>query len=154
MPRPNRPRAIAAEKALARRIAWEREDRGWSYAGVAKRMETAGCPINQSALYKIENGDPPRRISVDELVALAKVMDLSLDDLLVPPDLREERKARELIGKWRDAQLAADLAFQDVASYAVKHPQLAPLIEQELPPEDWPDFQTLTGQRIKRRNQR
>jgi len=60
MPRQNRPRTIGQEEGLARRIGYEREQRGWSYAGLASRMTRAGCAIDQSALYKIENATPRR----------------------------------------------------------------------------------------------
>ncbi len=84
MPRRTRGRQPAAEHALAQRIQEERTRRKMSHAGLARRMEQAGCPIDQSALYKIEKGNPPRRITVDELVALARVFELSLDELLLP----------------------------------------------------------------------
>jgi len=85
MPRVNVGRTVNAEQALAQRIAHERTRRGWSLDGLAVRMRDAGCPIATSAIYKIESGDPPRRITVDELVALAKVFEYDdLSDLLRP----------------------------------------------------------------------
>ncbi len=83
-PRPNRGRTLGSERSLSQRIAWEREKRGMTYDGLASRMGGAGCQIQGSALYKIEKGDPPRRITVDELVALAKVFGLGVDELLRP----------------------------------------------------------------------
>lgn len=44
-------------------------------------MTDAGCPIQGSAIYKIEKADPPRRITVDELVAFATVFETSAVDL-------------------------------------------------------------------------
>lgn len=85
MPRPNKPRSIATEVALARRIAYERERLGMSYEGLAGRMTKAGCPIQASGLYKIEKAG--RRITVDELVGLAKVFELDVPDLLRPVEL-------------------------------------------------------------------
>lgn len=102
MPRPNPPRDIYAEEYLAQRIQMERERRGWSYEGLAKRMTDAGCPINQSALYKVEQGQPRRRITVDELVAMARVFETSVEDLLVDPKLLALREVVPLLAEWRD----------------------------------------------------
>ncbi len=87
MPPRNPARSLFSEEALAARIAHERERRGWTYESVAKRMTEAGCPINQSAIYKIEKAEPRRRITVDELVAFSQIFDMSVEDLLVPLDL-------------------------------------------------------------------
>lgn len=112
MPRPNGPRAIYSEVGLARRIAFERlgQKPPWSYEGLAKRMTDAGCAINASAIYKIEKSDPPRRITVDELVAFSAVFDVPIEDLLVPPgDLfvaEANRLAQELFAAQREAATA------------------------------------------------
>ncbi len=83
MPKRNdRPRG--PESDVAARVALERERRSWSAAEPARRMTAAGCPIDQSAINKIEQGDPPRRITVDELVAFAQVFGLEIEDLLIP----------------------------------------------------------------------
>ena len=84
MPRPNPLRSLDSEDNLARRIAYERERRGWTYESTAKRMTDAGCPIQGSAIYKIEKGNPRRRISVDELVAFSTIFDAEISDLLSP----------------------------------------------------------------------
>lgn len=84
MARPNAMRSIEGESNLARRIAIERRNAEWSYEALAKRMTAVGCPINASALYKIEKGDPPRKITVDELLAFAQVFGKHVDDLLTP----------------------------------------------------------------------
>lgn len=84
MPRPNPPRSLQSEDNLAQRIAYEREQRGLTYEGLAQRLTDVGCPIQGSAIYKIEKGMPRRRIVVDELVALGKVFYLEITDLLVP----------------------------------------------------------------------
>lgn len=116
MARPNPRRSIGTEQALSRRLQWERERRGWSYDGLASRMTNVGCPIQPSALYKIEKGDPPRRITVDELVALAQVMEHSVPDLLQPVEMvlheditRTEQAEKEA---WKRLQEAADAALE------------------------------------------
>ena len=102
MPRPNKPREVYAESYLAARIASEREARTWSLEGLAYRMTQAGCAINQSAIYKIEQGQPRRRITVDELVAFSRVFGLPLDDLLTDPVLWGARQIAPLLDEyWR-----------------------------------------------------
>lgn len=95
MPRPNKPRTLGSERALSRRIALLCEQRGWKYAELADRMTAEGCPIQTSALYKLQ-GEPPRRVTVDELVALANVFDLTTDDLLRPIELVEREWAEDV----------------------------------------------------------
>lgn len=85
MPRPNKARSIEAERNLARRIKMERQSRGWSPARLAQRMTEAGCSIATSAIYKIEDQENPRKIAVDEMVALGEVFGIEdLRDLLKP----------------------------------------------------------------------
>ncbi len=106
MPRPNQARDIYAEDHLARRIAWERERRGWTYEGLAKRMTEAGCAMNQSAIYKIEQLTPRRRITVDELVGFSRVFGVPVDDLLLDPAVVVGDRVREAMRAWREAMLA------------------------------------------------
>lgn len=84
MPRTNPGRKIEAERLLARRITLERVARGWSNETLAERMSDAGCQIQPSALYKIQSGERPRRITVDELVGLSAALGVSVQDLLAP----------------------------------------------------------------------
>lgn len=97
MPRANMRRSIDSESNLAERIAAERKSRGLSYEGLAKLMTDAGCSIQGSAIYKIEKGTPPRRVTVDELVALSRVLGASVDDLLTPIELVRKERAKALI---------------------------------------------------------
>lgn len=131
MPRPNRARPIAIERSLALRIAHERETRGMSYEGLALRMEKAGCPIQASAIYKIEKGDPPRRITVDELVALGRVFEMELADLIVDPKLDAAREFRVLVHAVLDSHDRAEAAVatfedavRDLQGYAKEHPNV------------------------------
>lgn len=91
MPTTNR-RPRGPEADVAARVAMERERLGLSAAELARRMTTLGCTLNQSAINKIEQGQPPRRITVDEMVAFAKVFDLEIDDLLVPAHAARDRE--------------------------------------------------------------
>lgn len=67
---------------MALRIAREREMRGWSYERLATAMADVGCPIQGSAIYKIEKGEPRRRIAVNELAALSRVWAIPMDRLV------------------------------------------------------------------------
>lgn len=96
MPRRNVGRTLGSERALAARLAYEREKRGWTYESIANRMEAEGCPIQLTALHKIEKGDPPRRVTLDEALALARVFDLDLEEFILPLELVEQRRGREL----------------------------------------------------------
>jgi transcriptional regulator with XRE-family HTH domain len=122
MPPRNPNRSLFSEEGLARRVALEREQRGWTYEGLAKRMTDAGCPINQSALYKIEKGTkgkdgqpgPARRITVDELVALAQVFDTTPEDLLLPPDLKAAGVGLEL---WQEVERSTRALHDTTSAY-------------------------------------
>ena len=131
MPPRNQPRTIAAEEELALRIGYEREKRGMTYEGLAKRMTDAGCPINQSAIFKIEKAEPRRRITVNEIVALATVFGVTVNDLLLPRDLLEDMRAAKLWQEWDAAETTAQAALRDAAAarqvfeeYNEKHPQI------------------------------
>jgi transcriptional regulator with XRE-family HTH domain len=112
MPRPNPPRSIAGEKVLARRIAMERENRGWTYDGLASRMTGAGCPIQPSAIYKIEKADPPRRITVDELLGFSAAFELGVPDLLRPREVVVDERLSRLFDKWEQARQEEHAAQQ------------------------------------------
>lgn len=99
MPRPKPPRGMEAERNVAARVAYERERARYSYAGLAQRMTDLGCAIDASAIYKIEKSDPPRRITVDELVGFAAVFGLEVDELLVPPVKVVGSEVAELLDK-------------------------------------------------------
>lgn len=116
MPRPNQPRSVHSETNLARRIAHERERLGMSYEGLADRMTKAGCAIQPSAIYKIEKAKPPRRISVDELVAFSAVFGVPVEQLLMPVELAKQEALRELLVDWEIARAARQKADEDEAT--------------------------------------
>ena len=82
MPRPNKNRTIEAEDVLADRIARERKARAWTYKQLADAMTEEGCPIQPSAIYKVESGQPRRRVTVNELAALSAVWAIPMDRLV------------------------------------------------------------------------
>ncbi|PYC77353.1 transcriptional regulator [Streptomyces tateyamensis] len=85
-----------SEENAAERVRLERERRGWSTGELAKRMTEAGYPINQSSVWRIESGEPRRRINLNEAIGFAKVFDLSLEDFLGPSTSPEEKIMQEL----------------------------------------------------------
>jgi transcriptional regulator with XRE-family HTH domain len=100
MPRPNKPREVFAEDHVATRIARERASRGWSLEKLADAMTEAGCSIAPSAIYKIEQGEPRRRITVDELVALSKVFAIPMNLLVADPDDDIDAAIADRLEKW------------------------------------------------------
>jgi transcriptional regulator with XRE-family HTH domain len=138
VPRPNRGRTLASEANLARRIARERDRRDLSYEALAQAMTEQGCAIQGSAIYKIEKGNPPRRVTVDELVALAKVFDLPIDDILKPMELIEKERAEELITELNETlDLFSSLVFRTYAAYLqcialeIENPELAEFVDRQ-----------------------
>lgn len=105
MARRNALRSIEGETNLAWRISHEREERGWSYDALAKRMTEAGCPINASAIYKIEKGDPPRKIGVDELIAFGRVFGKEVDDLLTRREIYQKERMKEVVQAVEEAKV-------------------------------------------------
>jgi len=137
MPRPNKGRAIRAEANLAQRIAYERKQRGWTLDGLASRMSSAGCPINASAIYKIESADPPRRVTVDELVALRIAFGFdTTEELLLPLALVRSHRAQEVFGEvvaaWDDSAEAVGRLTNALTEYfdlVVEEPEIRSLVD-------------------------
>ncbi len=130
MPRPNRPRSITAEANLAQRLAVERDRRGWTYEGLAERMEREGCSIQGSALFKVEKGRPPRRVTVDELAALSIVFQMPLQQLISDPagdlpaegwDLYERTRLQGAV--YAESQRIADEEFQRLLDFQIDYNQ-------------------------------
>lgn len=98
----------------------EREARGWSTAELARRVTDAGCPISQSAIWRIENGEPRRKISVDELIAFSKVFSRQIEYLLKPahPEFPNDLIRGQLI-EWVERELEAWRADSDAGRAAM-----------------------------------
>lgn len=69
-----------------------RQQRGFSYAELARRLAKIGHPIIDTGLLKIEKGD--RRVDVDDLVALAVALGTTPNRLLLPPCEAEHARER------------------------------------------------------------
>lgn len=90
--------ASQPEMNVALRVEYEMRHRGWSQERLSKEMADAGCPIHQSSISKIINPRGKRRtISVDEVVAFAKVFDTTLDDMLLPLEVAQSQEIHQLV---------------------------------------------------------
>lgn len=102
MAKPNPNRTIATHANFARRLAHEREQRGWSYARLAREMDDLGCGIDQSALGKIERG--LREVKIDELDAIARAFGVDPGALLRPTDQIHAMSLRHAYDTWLEAE--------------------------------------------------
>lgn len=107
---------VEAEQNAAARIRAMREAYGWSTAALAERMTEAGHPINQSAVWRIESGEPRRRINLDEAVGFAKVFGITVERLISPPDDAITEHLNSLINTYIATWRAADAARRGAAS--------------------------------------
>ena len=69
-----------ASQRVARNVRLLRHHRDLSYAELSRRLTAAGHPILDTGLMKIEKGD--RRVNVDDLTALAEVLQVEACALL------------------------------------------------------------------------
>ena len=82
-----------AERNLAQRIARERRRKGWSAADLARRVSEAGVRIPPNAVTRVEQGQ--RKVGVNELVALARALGTTVDDLLTDMAVVDDRELAE-----------------------------------------------------------
>lgn len=125
MARRNALRSIEGESNLAKRVQTERERRGWSYETLARHMSDKGCAINGSAIFRIEKGSPPRKISVDELITFAQVFDSTVEDLLTPVELLRKERVRELVATIEEGQRNQEAGLAAMASGYVEYFEIA-----------------------------
>jgi transcriptional regulator with XRE-family HTH domain len=112
-----------------------RQERGLSYAELARRLAAVGHPILDTGLIKVEKGE--RRVDVDDLVALAVALGTTPNRLLLPgtdiadgaidhalvPEIRDSRRGLwawasgevPLGHKSASAQTSSDLRSEEVS---------------------------------------
>lgn len=73
----------AAGNNVRRNVRRLREHHRWSYREVERRLAQVGRAIPVLGLSAIDTGE--RRVDVDDLVGLAAVFDLGIEELLQPP---------------------------------------------------------------------
>jgi len=83
----------ATGRAVAANVKRLRKERGMSLRALSEALATVGRGLSQDAINKIENGaekDTPkqiRRVDVDDLMALAVVLNVNPSALLLPHDV-------------------------------------------------------------------
>ncbi|TFV49527.1 helix-turn-helix transcriptional regulator [Blastococcus sp. TF02A_35] len=89
---------VGKEGHLARRMVAERTRRGWSQAELARQVQAQGFRgLGQPAISAIEKPNGRRAITVDEALALSRVFEIPLPELLLPDDvLFDVRLARDI----------------------------------------------------------
>ncbi|WEB40449.1 helix-turn-helix domain-containing protein [Streptomyces yunnanensis] len=129
---------LYSEGNIAARVALEREVRGWSTTELADRVSRAGVKMNQTAIWRMENGSPRRRINVDEALAFSRVFELPLEELMSPPlegiDLEGRRLVQEAVEAFyesRDAQDRLHRAVTATAEYIEAHPDGSRAIHEQ-----------------------
>jgi len=78
---------VSAEEVFARRLRSERERRGWSQAEVAQKLlDQSGIKLHATAIAKMEQraSEHPRTIRLEEATAIAKLFDLTVNDMTSP----------------------------------------------------------------------
>jgi len=88
------------------RVGRLREQRGWTYRDLEEATKRTGHRVSASVLYRIERGaqdDRPQRVSVDDLVALCRALDLTPDEMLTSADEIDRREAKRLSAELSDA---------------------------------------------------
>jgi transcriptional regulator with XRE-family HTH domain len=84
-------------RAVAEWVRAEREALRWSLADLAKEMTARGCPMDRSAVSRIESNN--RGVSVTEAAVFARLFGVPLSDLVRPRVLRANRSARKLFDR-------------------------------------------------------
>jgi transcriptional regulator with XRE-family HTH domain len=79
---------VSASGLAGRAVAAYRTSLGWSQTQLAERLTGVGCPLSQSAVSRLESGD--RTLSVDELISVAAVMNVSPIRLLEGASLPDQ----------------------------------------------------------------
>ncbi|MFJ9606385.1 helix-turn-helix domain-containing protein [Kitasatospora sp. NPDC101176] len=126
------PTPALSEEHAAERVRLEREYLGWSTGELAKRMTAAGYPMNQSSVWRIESGEPRRRINLDEAIGFAKVFGLPLEEFLGPPESSSNKHIADVtdvvLDMYRrllDLMKSTGEAFKLVDQYNAMFPQHA-----------------------------
>lgn len=78
-----------ATRSVATHLRALRRERGWSAREVSERLTAAGWPITRASINQIEanarDGKLVRRVTVDDLMALAEVLGVDPASMLTAP---------------------------------------------------------------------
>ncbi|WP_330240553.1 hypothetical protein [Streptomyces sp. NBC_00525] len=106
------------------------------------RLEVAegffGCCRLLTAVWRIENGTPRRRINLDEALAFSRVFELPLEELMSPPleglDIDSRRLVQEAVEAFYEARDARDRlhhAVVAIADHIKAHPDSSRAIHEQ-----------------------
>lgn len=85
--------AVRGAERFGSRIRSLRQSQGWTQGDLAKRMTSAGYPMHQTTVAKIENATRPT--SVEEMFALSAIFGLSVDDFFRATPQQKLQSAQE-----------------------------------------------------------
>lgn len=133
-------RVAGSEKLIAKRLRGLRNRAGLSQVELAERLAKLGAPIPQPSISKIEAaaeaGKTGRDITVTEALALAKALDVTFAELLLPDNAIKDIRLYKLLGEEGPERyqvyLQAELSYRSVAreiAAAAKDPQWMAVIE-------------------------
>lgn len=135
---------IRPHRAIAGRVRQLRKRHGWNTQQLAEKLNEVGVPWDKWIIANFENG---RRagISVEEMIALAFVLDVAPVHLIVPPDADGERDQYMLFtrtpriapGEADIRYLSPDHARAWIRGEAVHPAQDWRLYFSEVPAHDW-----------------
>lgn len=111
---------LGRERWLADRIEVERKKRGWSQAKLSHELAAISRPISQPAISGIETSSPGkgrRSISTDEAIAFARVFDVPLGELLLPPGATEQAQFLSLASNGPDVQRKIEEAVDEYENH-------------------------------------
>jgi hypothetical protein len=94
--------------------------------------------MNQTAVWRIENGSPRRKITLDEALGFSRVFELPLEELMSPPlegvDLEGRRIVQEAVEAFYEARDAEDRLHRAVvaaSAYIESHPDSSKGINEQ-----------------------
>lgn len=113
----------------------DEKGRPWSQEELARRMTAAGFPMSHTSIWKIENPNKKsggRAIPIGEAVGFARVLDVTLAELLLPEDAirdvevwRRFTAAAEALNEFRHAWNVYRDAMDVVRHAVADSPELA-----------------------------
>lgn len=101
------------ERVAVEQLKRYREQRGLSYQQMASKMREHGSAISGQALHRTEKGDPPRRLTIDDLVAASHVLGVPITRLVAPPSSSELWALRTELGYCEVSMLNAFSSMGD-----------------------------------------
>lgn len=108
------------ERRVAENVRRLRKERGWTQSELGQRLGTFGFPMQQTTVTKLEAGERPIRL--DEVLALARLFDVKVEDLYSPPiHVREDVDVEGLENAERALQARLHEVEADLAARRQAH---------------------------------